>query len=174
MATASATVAARANSGTDHLVGKSTPSGRLTAAAMQKARSLWPHKTAAEVAVRAHVSVRSAERWLAGERELSADAIAHLLRSDQGIHFLVALMDKARPAWWSMLLRMGLLGGIQRRREADLRLLRRMADVTDEVARPVIPAALMVQDPEFFEPLFEAAVAVAGAPDSPVGKRGRP
>ena len=39
------------------------------------ARALWPHKTAAELAVRTGVTQRTAEFWLAG-REPSARAIA--------------------------------------------------------------------------------------------------
>lgn len=173
MSAPSAVTVARAISGTDQLVGNLRPIGRLTADVMQKARSLWPRKTAHEIAVRAHVSPRSAERWLAGDRELSTEALAHLLRSDQGIHFLVVLMDRARPAWWSTLLRMGLLGGIQRRREADLRLMRRIANA-DEPTTAAFPAALAVQDPEFLEPLSEALASFARASGSAVGATARP
>jgi len=42
------------------------------------ARALWPHKTAAELAVRAGVTQRTVEFWLAG-REPSARAVAVIL-----------------------------------------------------------------------------------------------
>lgn len=169
MSTACVVSARRANSRTDQVVGKSRQAGGVTAAVMQKAQSLWPNKTAAEVAVRAHVSSRSVERWSAGTRKISAEALAHLLRSDQGIQFLVVLMDQARPAWWSTLLRMGLLGGIQRRREADLRLLQQVADA-ERTTAAVFPAALMVQDPDYYGPLLEAVLATGGVPGRPVAQ----
>jgi hypothetical protein len=40
------------------------------------ARALWPRKTSAELAYRAHVTERAAKYWLAGKREPSAAAIA--------------------------------------------------------------------------------------------------
>lgn len=39
------------------------------------ARLLWPRKTAAELAFRAHVTERAAKRWLAGTRKPSAIAV---------------------------------------------------------------------------------------------------
>lgn len=158
----------KANSHRDQLVGKYRPTDRLTEALMQKARGLWPRKTSAEVAMRAHVSPRAAERWMAGSREIGTEALACLLRSDQGIHFLMILMDRARPAWWSILLRMGLLGGIQRRREADLRLLRRVADA-DRTAAAELPTSLLFQDEDFYRPFLEAM----GLPDRAMAQ-GRP
>lgn len=47
-------------------------------------RTLWPRRTAAEIAARAGVNVRAAERWLAGTREMSASKLIALLRSDVG------------------------------------------------------------------------------------------
>ncbi len=40
------------------------------------ARALWPDKTAAELAVRANVAVRTAKHWLKGDRTPSPVAIA--------------------------------------------------------------------------------------------------
>lgn len=153
MTAASSSQAFGANQGVVQPDGKFRPAGRLTRAVMRKAHSLWPRKTAAEVAAIAHVLPRAAERWTEGKREISADALARLLRSEQGIHFLVAVMGDARPRWWSALLRMGLVGSIQRRREADLRLLRRVADANRTAEHAAaLEASLLVQDAEFHEP----------------------
>ena len=42
----------------------------------QVARTLWPEKTAANIATAANCSVRAAEFYLAGDRDWSGDAIA--------------------------------------------------------------------------------------------------
>jgi len=41
-----------------------------------------------------------AQYWLAERYELSADHLAALLRSDDGLKFLEAIMGDARPIWW--------------------------------------------------------------------------
>jgi hypothetical protein len=43
------------------------------------ARTLWPHKTAANIAAASNCSVRAAEMYLAGDREYSGDAIAAIV-----------------------------------------------------------------------------------------------
>lgn len=43
------------------------------------ARSLWPRKTAAELAFRAHVTERAAKFWLSGERAPSAAAVSAVI-----------------------------------------------------------------------------------------------
>jgi hypothetical protein len=45
----------------------------------QVARTLWPQKTAANIAAAANCSVRAAEFYLAGDREWSGDAIAAIV-----------------------------------------------------------------------------------------------
>jgi transcriptional regulator with XRE-family HTH domain len=156
---------ALANSGTEQSFGKNPSLVRLTDRVMQKARGLWSVKTAAQLASRASVSPRAAEHWLSGKREISTDALVQLLRSEEGIHFLVAVMEQARPKWWTTLLRIGLLGSIQRRREADLRLLKRVADA-DRPAAPQFSAALRLQDEDFYGPLLAGfdESAAAGVP----------
>lgn len=168
MGGASQAAAVAANGGADQVFGDSRTSVRSTAAAMHAARGLWPLKTAAQVAARAGVHPRTAEYWLAGSREMSAEALAHLLRSEEGVQFLAAVMARARPAWWSALLRAGVLGGIARRREADLRLLRKVAETDAETTRHY-PAALLLQDEDFYRPLLEGPrLAAAGGADRPV------
>ena len=43
------------------------------------ARTLWPTKTAANIAASANCSVRAAEFYLAGERDWSGDALAAIV-----------------------------------------------------------------------------------------------
>lgn len=64
------------------------------------ARRLWPTKTAQNLSSRAGTTHRAAERWLADEATMNADALAELLRSDAGLHVLEELMGATRPSWW--------------------------------------------------------------------------
>lgn len=43
---------------------------------------------------------RTARNWLSLKREISADALAALLRTEDGLQILEAVMGDARPAWW--------------------------------------------------------------------------
>lgn len=67
---------------------------------MRLARVLWPVKTASELALRTRVTQRQAEHWLAGKYDLSADALAELLRSDVGLKILEEIIGPTRPLWW--------------------------------------------------------------------------
>jgi hypothetical protein len=69
---------------------------------MRVARSLWPRKTATELSIKSGASQRACEYWLARKFDMNADALAALLQSDDGFHFLEAIMGEARPAWWRM------------------------------------------------------------------------
>lgn len=78
---------------TDQCVGGFTTSGRSISALAERARKLWGNKVAAELAQVTGMSVRSAERWLAGDRSPSGDAVVMLLQSDNGPAFLEALIE---------------------------------------------------------------------------------
>src|SRR5262245_2214534 len=77
--------------------GKGLP---LIGSLMAVARALWPSKADMELAARADASPRMARYWLAERYDLSAEHLAALLRSDEGLQFLEAIMDGAKPAWW--------------------------------------------------------------------------
>lgn len=98
MSPGSIAAAEKANLTSDQLVGRNTTTGRAIATIIGKARALWRNKTAAELAVRTGMSVRSAERWMAGDRSFSGDAIIRLLSSDEGVAFLEALVDGMPPS----------------------------------------------------------------------------
>ena len=76
-----------ANSAAVQTVGNYRPKRRSISPAMHVARSLWPRKTAAELATITGASLRTAERWLAGERALSTSALVALIRSNTGSIF---------------------------------------------------------------------------------------
>lgn len=53
-----------------------------------------------ELSVRSGAGIRACEYWIASKTEISADALAHLLRSDAGLDVLEAIIGDARPVWW--------------------------------------------------------------------------
>lgn len=91
-----------ANPDTEARFGKSRSELRLIEAVMRVAQSKWPNKTAANLSSTAKVSTRAAEFWLQGKYDLSADALAELLRSEHGLDFLEAILGNARPVWWRL------------------------------------------------------------------------
>jgi hypothetical protein len=90
------------------------------------ARRLWPRKTAAELAWRAKCSQRACEFWLSAKHDISGEALAALLRSDDGITFLDELMGAKPPAWWLDVKRQYDLAQLRRAQEAHRALLDRL------------------------------------------------
>lgn len=164
-----AIVGAKANGGGAETGIRNAGSGSTSRALVEMAKAISPVKTWGYLADLLKLRERTAKHRASRTRRLKDDEIAALLRSEDGIHFLVAIMDDARPKWWRTMLKMGVLGGIEARREADLKLLRSVAHVSDQTAAE-LPAALMVQDEEFYGPVFAALDAVARAPNSAMGK----
>lgn len=99
---------------------------RLISAVMRVAHSLWPTKTAAHLVARTQVSERAAKFWLAERKEMSADALVRLLRSEEGFEFLDAIMADARPAWWLGCQRVLAIAQVRRRQAEDRRLLEQL------------------------------------------------
>lgn len=66
---------------------------------MQKARVLFPYKTAQYLAEITGRPPRTVEYWLSKDR-LPAEAIGALIQSEHGYQFVEAIVDAARPAWW--------------------------------------------------------------------------
>lgn len=95
---------------------------RAVAAVIRTAQRLWPTKPAYELSFRTGVSLRAAEYWLAGDREMSVEAFVALLRSHEGFAFLEAVMtavpSPARPAWWRKLQRSAAKAELKRRQAA--------------------------------------------------------
>lgn len=166
MTTASRTAAAVSNSRATEVCGDHRSSLRTTARVMQKARGLFPVKTAAHLSEITRFSLRSCEAWMAGDTKMPADALTALLHSDWGLDFLVCVMAQNRTRWWTWLLRAGAAATVIRRRAADRRLLESVLnadrDLADALARTEV--ALSFQDQDATRPLLDALGAMGGVP----------
>lgn len=90
----------KANSGLESPCRKSGKTFPANSAVMRVAQALWPRKTDLELAARTAASDRMCRYWLCERYSLSADDLAALLRSDDGMKFLEAIMGDAKPVWW--------------------------------------------------------------------------
>ena len=88
---------------TERVFGKDRTGVRWFAEFIAICRKKWPRKTAAQIAVRAEVSQRAAEFWLAGQRQIDVEGARKLIQSEDGFEFLVAFMGDASPRWWKRL-----------------------------------------------------------------------
>jgi hypothetical protein len=77
---------------------RNTSAVRPIAVIAAAARRLWRNKVAAELAERSGVSVRSAENYLAGDRDMNGNALVRLLQSDAGPDFLAAMIADLPPS----------------------------------------------------------------------------
>jgi hypothetical protein len=97
------------------------------------------------------ISERNAFYRLSARRNYSSLELARLLRSEEGIEFLVVLMENARPRWWAAVLRMAAVEMIEQRHEADIELMRRVANA-DRL--PDAATAAVVQDQDICSSLL--------------------
>lgn len=72
----------------------------LNAAVTRVLSALWPSKRDMRLAAITGAADRTARDWLALRANYSADALAALLRTEDGLQILEAVMGDARPAWW--------------------------------------------------------------------------
>lgn len=136
---------------------------QLSEALSEKAKAVFdkPYRALVDVL---KVSERDAHYRLSGTRKYTAKDIAKLLQSEDGIHFLVVLMEKQRPAWWRAILKMGVLGTIEQRRQNELKLMRRVFDA-NEATGTKFSDSFRAQDPDFLGVVlegFDAAEALGG------------
>lgn len=69
-------------------------------AILRRVRAIWPTKTDAELAARIGLSDRACRQILAERAGLSGEALAALLRTEDGAEVLESLMVGAKPKWW--------------------------------------------------------------------------
>lgn len=108
MAATLVTAVQNANNGAVQLFGQNEHSDGALSRVMQFLRGKFPVKTAANVAVRARVGVRTAEFWLSpneySRRDMGVDAFISLLQSDVGFEVIETVMaampKRERPRWW--------------------------------------------------------------------------
>lgn len=67
---------------------------------MRVAQALWPTKPDVALASKTGASDRMCRYWLENKYSLSSDALASLLRSDEGFHILEAIIGESKPTWW--------------------------------------------------------------------------
>jgi hypothetical protein len=120
-----------------------------------------------------NVSERDAHYRLSNQRKFTALEVARLLQSEDGIQFLVVLMDKARPRWWKAVLKMGVLGSIEQRRQAELKLMRKVFDA-DGSSASQFTTSFRAQDPDFFGAVLAGydELSAPGGVDSAVAPKG--
>lgn len=76
--------------------------------------------------MRTGTQVRACEYWLARKTEMSADALAALLRSDAGLEVLEAIIGDSRPAWWKHFARTIELSRVRKAQDDARRRLERL------------------------------------------------
>jgi hypothetical protein len=99
---------------------------RITDAVMRAAQAIWPRKTAAELSMRTGTQVRACEYWLSRKTEMSAEALAGLLRSEAGLEILEAIIGEARPAWWKQFARTIEMSRLRKAQDEARRRLERL------------------------------------------------
>ncbi|HEY1980724.1 MAG TPA: hypothetical protein VGH13_11605 [Xanthobacteraceae bacterium] len=114
---------------------------------VDKAREIFPVKTAAQLADITGYPLRTVEYWLTGNSKIPTDAFVALLHSDHGREFLAGVMTDATPRWWLQL--KAFFGAI------DLAVAqrihrRKMKALLDADFASQIPHAALFQDEEFY------------------------
>lgn len=130
---------------------------QLNSAVMQISRDVWPVKTSQYLADLTGYSVRSCEYWLSGSRVIPGDALAALLRSEQGRDFLVAVMADNTPRWWLRL--KAWLSAIDLAAE-QAKHRRKLRELLDDAA-PAPSPAMFLQDEDFYRGQPTPARAIA-------------
>lgn len=86
-------------------------------------RHVWPKKTAVHLSIAADVTIRQAERYLAGDQPFGWAVTCRLLRSEIGGDILEIIMEGAKPEWWLVAFHERRIAKARReRKEADKRL----------------------------------------------------
>ena len=170
--------ALRANLPSEVGFGETRKTSGVFDAVIQVSRHLWPRKTAAEMAIRARVSSRSAENWLARKADPNAQAFCALLRSEEGFEFLIAAMADAEPAWWRLARALMDTAEAQKLQAVARRRLRRAVrgalDADKDITAAINRAEpLLVFDEEFMRPHVAALRATGRVPDRPMAQTAR-
>jgi hypothetical protein len=128
----SATAGEKAKSGTAMYCEQTRSGLRAVDAVRLVARALWKTKPAANLAARSGSSMRACEYWLARQGDMSADALANLLRSDAGFEILEKIMGSAKPVWWKQFKIAKQLGAM---RQENAEIKRKAAEHDDLIAQ---------------------------------------
>lgn len=97
----------------------------------QLIRSKYPLKTWGFIADSFNLQERTAKHRLAGTRVYSVSELQILLRSDDGLDFLVAVMGDAQPPWWRWLTKVMTLASVRRRQAEDAQEILKLETSSD-------------------------------------------
>lgn len=119
------------------------------------------------------VSDRTAKRKLAAEREFTAEEIGKLIRSEDGFHFVTAIMGDATPEWWRICATLMDAADIRKMQMAAQRriakTLKGALDADRALAETISRAeALAVHDEEHASAYIDAVRSMARVPHSAV------
>jgi hypothetical protein len=175
MRTALATAGGKANQDVGDDARRDTQGRVLIDIVMRAAHAIWPLKVLHPLAHAAKVSPRSTERWSQGKGSLSAEALADLIRSEQGFKFLEAVMEGHRPLWWRICVPLMEVADVQRMQVVAKRRLRKVVEGALGADRDITAArsraeALLVQDEDFMRHHLDALGAVGGISNSAVAQ----
>lgn len=93
---------------------------------------------------RIEMTERVAKHRLAGSRDYTGEEIRALLRSEDGLDFLVAVMGDSSPTWWRWMTKVMTLAAVRRRQHEDAQEILKLetANDVDVGARRRIKGAL--------------------------------
>lgn len=145
---------------------------RTDAVLVTAMKRVFPFQTAFEISELIDIPQRTVEYWFAGGK-IPADALAELMRSDHGNHFVAAIMVDSRAAWWRQLCSWFTAVDALRLHRAAKRKLEEAFDEARKFDAMALPgAALSVHDEDFMRPHLDAMRA-AERPHDPHQKRDR-
>jgi len=146
------------------------PSRSQSGAVIETLRKIFPEHARKVLAVTLGISFGAAKKKIEGERELSLDEFAVLLRTPKGFQYLTAVMSDSTVQWWRLLAPMMEVAEVQAMQNKARRKLRNAvqgamnadADITAACARA---DALLAQDEDFHRHQADAVFAMARVSD---------
>jgi len=156
-----------ANLATADICGRDRNKSRTNYLVMQKARSLFPRKTAIHLVAITGYSQRAVECWLSGQARIPSDAIASLLHCEFGREFLSAIMVDATPIWWRKAIAYFAAVDALSLQRAAKRRLREAVDADADLTAAIHRAdnLLACGDQDFYRPQIDALRSMGGIPD---------
>ena len=139
---------------------------------------LFPQHARKTLARLLGLSDKAAMKKLAGQRMLSVDEFATLLRTPEGFTYLTAIMADSTVQWWRIMAPLMEVAEVQamqlRARRKFRRAVKGAIDADTSLSAAIARAdALMVSDEDFHRPHADALRAVARIPDRAVAAAGR-
>ena len=95
----------------------------------EAARRLWPNKTEFSLAIAAGAKPDAARKWVGGDHAMNGNALAALIRSEDGYHFVKAIAADA--PWWPKLDAAAQLAAVQADLDAQLKRINSLAKELD-------------------------------------------